>query len=289
MRPEPTRTAAAVLVALVVPVALVVLAAAPAVAQYEDGGGHQPIWEELDQDRREAARQELESGPEVREPFFAFLVEAVYADSLGTWTGQDLLDFARGHDSVSRFPVEAVVKVERRRPRAREQQSWPESAVRAVWEVELAEDLDRSMPYSILGYHPGSLRVSRRLLLTEVSAGRMALHQGEGAFLATDAVLFRVDAGHVILDVDGLVDRLLGKALDDAATVGFVLAREQGRLLGLAVSLGKDGRRIFGEFDFRQDRILPNGRPEARALSSAARQRMLAGYSGPPLGAWVDD
>jgi hypothetical protein len=76
----------------------------------------------------------------------------------------------------------------------------------------------------------------------------------------------------VLLDADGLLDALLGKALDDAWIVGFVLGREEGRLIGLGVSLGREGRHIYGEFDFTRDKVLPNGRPLASALSRASRR-----------------
>jgi hypothetical protein len=117
------------------------------------------------------------------------------------------------------------------------------------------------LPYSILGYHPGDFRGSRRLVFSEVHAGNLALTGLQPPEFVSDVILFRLDEGHLLLDVDGLVDRLLGKALDDAATVGFVLARHDTRLLGLAVSLGRDGRRINGEFDFRRTRCCPTAAP----------------------------
>ena len=278
-----TRTAAAVLVALAV------LVASPVAAQWDLGREDDPLADNWDFSGTEPDSLADETGPEIREPFFAFLVTVATEDSLGTWGPGELLDFARAREAESRFPVELLDRVTRRRPTRQEQQAWPGAAVRAVWEVDLAENLNREMPYSILGYHPGSLRVGRNLLLTEVARERLTLNHEDQVFTFTDLVLFRLDSGHVILDVDGLVDHLLGKALDDAATVGFVLARQDGRLLGLAVSLGKNGRRIYGEFDFRHDRILPNGRPAAQSLSAACRKLMLDLYTGPELGAWVDD
>lgn len=248
-----------------------------------------PIWEQVDAQRQAVADSIFAEGPEVREPFFAFLTNLAIGDSVGQWSGSEIETYAAGQGLVSKFPVEMVDKVVRRRPLPVEQTSWPMTAVRAVWEIHLFEDLDRSLPYSVLGYHPGSLRVSRLLVLTEARGGRMVLHQGENIFAVEDVVILRLDQGHVLLDVDGLVDRLLGKALDDSATLGFVLAREEGQLIGLAVSLGRKGRKIYGEFDFRRDKVLPNGRPVAKALSAASRHRMLDGYVGPPLGAWVDD
>lgn len=259
-------------------------------------GNAQSAWAQADDEfPYEFGREEAESptrdlsGPEVAEPFFAFLVAVAQADSLGSWRGADIQAFADSWQHPSKFPMDLVASVSRRRPTAEEQVSWPFAAVLAVWEINLVEDLDRKMPYSILGYHPGSLRVSQKIQLTETRRGTMAMNSGSEVFLAREVTMFRLDRGHVILDVDGLVDRLLGKGLDDSATIGFVLAREEEHLVGLAVSLGKKGRRIYGEFDFRQDKVLPNGRNWAKALSAACRLRMLQGYTGPELGVWVED
>jgi len=88
----------------------------------------------------------------------------------------------------------------------------------------------------------------------------------------TNVRVFAVASGYLVLDADGFVDALLGSALDDAWTVGLVIAREGERRVGLGVSLGRDGRRIYGEFDFVRDRVLPHGRPAASALSGFARR-----------------
>ncbi len=248
-----------------------------------------PLWEEIDAAREAREDSLLAQGPEVREPFFAFLLAAARGDSLGVWNGAALQEYAADQGRPSRFPMEMIRNLSRRRPTPDENRSWPRSAVKAVWELELTEDLDRDLPYSILGYHPGALRGSRRMLLTEVQLGALAVVGEQGPVTVSDVLLFRLDRGHLLLDVDGLVDRLLGKALDDSATLGFVLARHRSALLGLAVSVGKDGRRIYGEFDFRRDKVLPNGRPVAQALSAAGRRLMLEDYQGPELGIWVDN
>ena len=128
------------------------------------------------------------------------------------------------------------------------------------------------MPYSILGYHPGSLRVARVLELAELAplAFSLELPADDDAVrhVQVDSCrVFALEGGHVLLDADGWLDALLGAGLDDSWTLGFVTARTEGELVGLAVSLGRDGRRIYGEFDFRADKVLAHGRPLANALS----------------------
>jgi len=211
----------------------------------------------------------------VQEPLFEFLLGMVEQDSLGTWTGADLAAYVRRAGRPSRFPLEEVVRISRRRPPTPRSAHYPGAEVRAVWSLELTGNLDRPMPYSILGYHPGSLRVAGRLVLAELAPQILTLHagggEGPGTFRVTGFRVFALEEGYVLLDADGWLDALLGGGLDDAWIVGFVTAREDGRRVGLGVSLGRDGRRIYGEFDFARDAILAHGRPRASAMSRAGR------------------
>ncbi|NTV04296.1 hypothetical protein HGA89_05205 [bacterium] len=161
--------------------------------------------------------------------------------------------------------------------------------------MELDADLARPLPYSILGYHPGTLHVSRVLEALEwVLPGTSVRVDGpDGPELRVGAMhALRLEAGHVILDADGLVDRLLGKKLDDTWTEAFVLARVEGAadprengLNGVALGRARNGRPLSGAFDFRRDEVLPNGRPAARALSGLCRP-VVAPYEQPDPRAW---
>ena len=215
-------------------------------------------------------------GPEIQEPLFELLISLAEADSCVSWSGDELRRWVESTGRKSKFPLEAVTALERRRPGGDRAGRYPGSRVRAVWRLELTGKQDRPMPYSILGYHPGSLRIGGVLVLSELAAQRLDVsyvHDDETVSRSvTDVRIFPLETGHVLLDADGLLDALLGKALDDAWIVGFVLGREEGRLIGLGVSLGREGRHIYGEFDFTRDKVLPNGRPLASALSRASRR-----------------
>lgn len=219
--------------------------------------------------------EEATDGPAIREPFFEFLMTVAEIDSLGTWTTRDLAGYLDEAGRESRFPLDEVLTVSRQRPESGRKFRYRGAEVRAVWRLQLTGDLDKSMPYSILGYHPGSLRIGEVLVFAELAPQDLNLswiHDDEEARLAvTDFRVFALEEGHVLLDADGWLDALLGSGLDDAWIVGFVTAQEKERLIGLGVSLGRDGRRIYGEFDFSRDVILPNGRPGAAAMSRASR------------------
>lgn len=212
----------------------------------------------------------------ILEPFFAFVVGMAEIDSLGTWRGSDVAAFAAQRGRASRLPMGRLATIERRRPDPGARGRYPGALVRAEWVVTFDGSLDFPLPYSIVGYHPGSLRVSSVLRLAELAPQDMTLAWRTKREIVRHPVsmvrVFTCEGGYLLLDADAVVDRLLGDLLDDAWTVGFVTARDDKQLLGISIMVGRDLRSIYGEFDFARDRIEPNGRPLASALAGAARR-----------------
>ncbi len=209
------------------------------------------------------------------EPFFAFVVGMAEVDSLGTWHSGDVAAFAAARGKPSQFPLGRLVTIERRRPAAGTRDRYPEAMVRAEWVVTFDGPLDFPLPYSILGYHPGSLRVAQSLQLAELAAQDFTLAWREKHQVVrhpvTQVRMFTCESGYMLLDADAVVDHLLGDLLDDAWTVGFVSARDGGGRLSLSLMVGRNLRPIYGEFDLATDAIEPNGRPLAAALAGAVR------------------
>ncbi len=267
-----TRTAPAALVAL-----FLLAVALPAGAWSEFG---------IEEETEDTA------GPEIREPFFEFLIGMAERDSVGLWSGEELRAHAAASGRRSRFPLEEVVSLTRAHPDLRTAGKYEGATVRAVWTLVLNGKQDRPMPYSILGYHPGSLRIGGVLVLSELGSADLEITYEEGGEwitgLLTEVRIFPLEQGYVVLDADGFLDALLGASLDDAWTLGFVVGRESGKLIGLGVSLGRKGRRIFGEFDFSQDKVLAHGRPPMAALSRASR-RWLNVDAGNLPEPWVEN
>jgi hypothetical protein len=212
---------------------------------------------------------------EIRDPLFAFFIALAEADSLGVWGVEDLHRFMAEIGRESKLPFDHLVRVVRREAAGPEIQKRRGRKITRVWEVALDDDLKMPMPYSILGYHPGSLLLSREIVLSEWELGDPNFHvasDGEVTiFPSTSLLAFRLDAGHVILDVDGWLDRLLGGKLDDAWTRGFAICRVEGKLYGVAVGADRDGENDYGEFDFAEDKVLPHGRPVARGMNFYVR------------------
>lgn len=215
--------------------------------------------------------------PEIREPFFAIVIAIAEGDSLGVWTGPELRARVRASGRRSRLPVERIVRLERWEAAPAEDETRDGARRARTWRLELDRPLVTPMPYDILGYHPGSLRLSREIVLGEWRLGDLNLHlPGNGKepgrdFTVAGLFVLRLEQGWLVLDADGLVDRLLGAALDDTWTEGIALARVDGERAAVALGQNRGGRPLSGEFDLRQDKVLPHGRPRARALSGYGR------------------
>jgi len=223
--------------------------------------------------------EDLPDGPTgglaIQEPLFDFLLGLVEADSLGHWSGAHVRAHARRLARPSRFPLADLVSISRSRPDSLQAVRYAGARVHAVWHLVLTAAQDRPMPYSILGYHPGSLRIAQEIVLSELAAAdlKLSYRTGEVAVqqLVTGTRIFAVEQGYVLMDADGWLDALLGVGLDDAWILGFVTGYHDGQRLGLGVSIGRKGRWIFGEFDFATDEVLVHGRPLAKALSRTSR------------------
>jgi hypothetical protein len=231
---------------------------------------------------------------QVPEPLFAFVLALADGDSLGVWTGRDVAAFADRMGRTSKLPLDRLELIERRPARPDEREARDGIRVGRIWRVVFSEPIDDPIPYSILGYHPGDFAVSRELVLSEWPLGDLVLTAVEDERRervdVTGLTVLRLDAGYVVMDIDGWLDRLLGELLDDAWMDGFAAARIRGRLIGIGISVGRTGRRIHGEFDFQDDTVLGHGSAPAKAVSRHARKwvRPPRGSSRRPWQDWDD-
>ncbi len=216
-----------------------------------------------------------EDVPEVRDPFFRFVFEVIDGDRVGIWSGEELRRYVAQVGRPSRLPLRHVVQLERRPATPQEAERLRGATISRIWRLEFDRNLKLPMPYSILGYHPGSLFISRELVFAEWPLGtrRLAVSsdQGQEVLEVQSLSVFRLDRGWVVLDADAFLDRLLGKKLDDSWTMGFVLGRVNGERQGLGLAYNRGMRKLYGEIDFREDEIRPWGRPLALALSRYTR------------------
>ncbi len=253
--PKPSRAAPAALVAFLI----LTLAALPAAG-----------WSEFGQ-QEEAEETE---GPEIRDPFFEFLLTMAWGDSVGLWTGEELRAHAAASGRESRFPLEDVVSVARVHldevGNAPPPGKYQGITARAVWTLVLKGKQDRPMPYSILGYHPGSLRIDGLLVLSELGPADLEI---------TTVFESSVDLGEVVFGNPKLMNH--PNPFNPRTTIAFDLPNQAAvnlrvfDLSGRLVRVLLDGE-IFAEGG---SKIIWNGRddPGRRVASGTYFYRLEAG------------
>jgi hypothetical protein len=214
-----------------------------------------------------------------QDPFYAFLVAVTEGDSLGIWTQRRLQAFLADCGKESRLPLEHIQSLERRPAMLAEAEQRRGQEVARIWRVTLDEPMDFTLPYSILGYEPGSVSFARVITFSEWRLGACNIHApGEGTVSVipvTDLTIFRLDSGWIVLDIDGWLDKLLGCKLDDCWTQGFAICRQDGRFRALALSCNRQLKPICGEFDFYTIKVTPLGSPVGRGMHVYVRPWVL--------------
>ena len=199
---------------------------------------------------------ELPSAVDVKDPIFALLIGLVDGNLHGTLDQRHIQDELNRRHVKSKLPYEHVLDVTRlpseRNPRLNE--------VR----VRFDGALKLPIPYSILGYNPGSLRATEECRFLEWKLGdvQIGYQKKEGdeyidiPIQLRDVYLYGVTEGKLDLDIDGWVDRLMGGSLDDTAIVALMLCRFEGVWHGWAMGYNKDKHGRSGALDFRKDQIV---------------------------------
>jgi hypothetical protein len=194
---------------------------------------------------------EYPSAADVGDPLLALLIGVLDADAFGQ-LGHAVLDSIVTAGGGSKLPFEDVKTVERRLVEG--------ATVSSDIDVRLRRAVNLGVPYSILGYHPGSVRAPKHVLLREWRIPRHDIrwvddeHAREDRF--EDLRLFSVEKGRVEMDVDWWLDKLLGKKLDDTHLVGFVISKHEGKRYAVAFGYTKSGRGRSGCFDLEKDEII---------------------------------
>jgi hypothetical protein len=227
-------------------------------------------------DRADSGDEALPVPPSgVRDPLLELLFTIAEDDSLGTWDVAALARYETASGRRSRLPVSDVVRLTRRPATAAEAEQRRGASVTRVWQLELAHALRMPLPYSFLGYHPGTLAAARTFVLSEWRLGDQTLDvtvDGRQATSGvTDVCVLRLDTGWFMLDVDAWLDALLGGLLDDYWACGYVFARHEGRPLEASLLVKRDGGDDYGQFDLGHDRIVAHPEAVARGLALLAR------------------
>lgn len=207
----------------------------------------------------------LPAQPLVKDGVFAVLVGLVESDTYGSLTSEHLGRDLTRRGARSRLPYRKLREL-RRAP------GDPEGTahVEAVFEGPL----EISVPYTILGYHPGSLRADEVCAFTEWRLGTVEVPSPTGPVAIQDVRAFTFRSGKIRLDFDGWLDWVMGGALDDTNVTGIAIFRHRGRWIGVGLGWNDRGQPRSGSFDFEQDKVLIPPPEELRAVARYLRRRI---------------
>jgi hypothetical protein len=189
-----------------------------------------------------AGRELILPPSEVRDTFFAWLVGVVDAARDATIDNAGLREILTEFRSSIALPFDRIVEVGHRAPT---------EAGRGTLSIAFDGGIDIPVPFSVLWYHPGSLRSTRTLRFEErrfpaVPAGRDT---------AAPVYAFRLVEGAMTIDVDAWLDVLLGNVVDDLSVRLVAIARWRGSWRCLLGGTGREERRIIAAFDLARNTI----------------------------------
>jgi hypothetical protein len=198
----------------------------------------------------------------VKDPVFAILIGLLDSEGYGQLTRERLEEEIRRLRAKTRLPYQKVAWVSRRAL---------EPGRTAEVTLQFRGPFKASVPYSILGYHPGHVEAAPACRFREWYLGEVTLGARAARF---DGVrLFALEEGRLFVDIDGWLDFLAGRALDDTCVTGLALLRQGERRFGLAFGVNKEGHLRSGVLDFRSDKVLFPAPPELKGVAGELRRR----------------
>jgi hypothetical protein len=185
---------------------------------------------------------------DVRDRFFSYLIGLIESDVCGMLDAKQIGGVLKEYSGRTSIPFETVRYIER--------QCKDGGNPREVT-IEFTGPLHTPVPYSILGYHPGSVRAPRQVRFLEWEIPSKTIRWGRGqTTVLSDIYVFGVCEGWAVVDIHTWVDKLLAGLLDDTRVIVMVLFRYQGAWHGLAAGYDPDGHGRSGVFNFSENRIL---------------------------------
>jgi hypothetical protein len=185
---------------------------------------------------------------EVKDRFFSYLIGLAEVDTCGMLDATDLSRVLSEFRGQTAIPFETIKNISR-------ECAGPNEPKQVA--IRFTDELRTPVPYSILGYHPGSVRASPTVKFYEWDIPRKTLRWNRDESLHLSEIhVFGIYEGWAVVDVDAWLDAVLGDLLDDARIVVLALFKYQGDWHGLAAGYGPSGEGRSGIFNFSQNQIL---------------------------------
>jgi hypothetical protein len=151
---------------------------------------------------------------EVRDRFFSYLIGLVQVDTCGVLDSGDLMEVLGDFKGETSIPFEIIKDISR---------DCGDGGGPKEVSIRFNEELKTPVPYSILGYHPGSVRASSTVRFYEWEIPYKTLRWSRMDPIDLSRVyVFGIYEGWAVVDIDMWLDALLGGLLDDTRIVTLV-------------------------------------------------------------------
>ena len=185
---------------------------------------------------------------EVKDRFFGYMIGLAIADAYGSLAAEDFAHVLGEFAGKTSVPFELIDGVERLKG---------ESGDPNLISIFFLERLKTPVPYSILGYHPGSVVADSTVRFYEYYVPRKSVWLSrQSRVTLTEVHIFAIYDGWVVVDIDAWIDKLLGGHLDDTWLNVLALFKYEGDWHGLAAGYGPSGEGRSGVFNFKTNNIL---------------------------------
>jgi hypothetical protein len=185
---------------------------------------------------------------EVKDRFFSYLIGLVQVDTCGVLDADDLMGILKDFKGQTSIPFEIIKDISR---------GCGDGTGPKEVSIRFNKELQTPVPYSILGYHPGSVNASSTVKFYEWDIPFKSLRWSRNEPVDLSQIhVFGIHEGWAVVDVDAWLDALLGGLLDDTRIVVLVLFKYEGAWHGLAAGYGPSGEGRSGIFNFSENRIL---------------------------------
>jgi hypothetical protein len=184
----------------------------------------------------------------IPDPFYGYLIGLLDANVCGVVGADQLSEVLGKHRGKTSIPFERIREIDRG--------CGSGTGARDV-SISFNGALKTPLPYSILGYHPGSVSASPKVNFLEwfIPSQKIAIG-GARSIELSQVHVFGIYEGWTIVDIDDWVDRMMGGLLDDTRIVVMVLFKYNEDWHGLAAGYDRRGAGRSGIFNFRTNKIL---------------------------------
>jgi len=183
----------------------------------------------------------------VPDRFFSYLIGLIDADVCGDVDDAQLAAILKEYRGKTSVPFEKITEIKR--------ECTSGSTVHDV-SIGFRGDLKTPLPYSILGYHPGSVIASKTMSFLEWYTPSQKLATSTGSIELSKVFVFGVYQGWAIVDIDAWIEKLFGGVLGDTRIIVVVLFKYKGDWHGLAAGYDRKGYGRSGIFNFRTNKIM---------------------------------